>query len=119
MTYVAARKKLSRNRCLAYCEPAEQAELLAAAAPESDDKQPRLTVAELKKEVGRRKLEVEAEKHPLPDGRYRVLYADPPWKYADELIEGYGAAEQDGKFAKRNQPCAASLAWTSRMMLSI
>ena len=24
---------------------------------------------------------------------YRVLYADPPWKYSDELIEGYGAAE--------------------------
>ena len=23
---------------------------------------------------------------------YRVLYADPPWKYSDELIDGYGAA---------------------------
>lgn len=29
---------------------------------------------------------------PMPDGKYRVIYADPPWKYADELIEGYGAA---------------------------
>jgi len=30
---------------------------------------------------------------PLPEGKYRVIYADPPWKYNDELIEGYGAAE--------------------------
>jgi len=30
---------------------------------------------------------------PLPEGKYRVIYADPPWQYSDELIEGYGAAE--------------------------
>ncbi len=24
--------------------------------------------------------------------KYSIFYADPPWKYADELIEGYGAA---------------------------
>lgn len=29
----------------------------------------------------------------LPEGKYRVLYADPPWEYGDKLIEGYGAAE--------------------------
>jgi N6-adenosine-specific RNA methylase IME4 len=29
----------------------------------------------------------------LPDGKYRVMYADPPWRYSDKLIEGYGAAE--------------------------
>jgi len=29
---------------------------------------------------------------PLPDGKFRVIYADPPWKYSDELIQGYGAA---------------------------
>ncbi len=26
-------------------------------------------------------------------GKYRVIYADPPWQYGDKLIEGYGAAE--------------------------
>lgn len=29
----------------------------------------------------------------LPSGKYRVVYADPPWQYSDKLIEGYGAAE--------------------------
>lgn len=26
----------------------------------------------------------------LPDAKYRVLYADPPWKYGDQLTEDYG-----------------------------
>jgi N6-adenosine-specific RNA methylase IME4 len=26
-------------------------------------------------------------------GEYEVIYADPPWLYGDDLIEGYGAAE--------------------------
>jgi len=30
---------------------------------------------------------------PLPEGKYNVIYSDPPWKYGDKLIEGYGAAE--------------------------
>jgi len=30
---------------------------------------------------------------PLPEGKYQVLYADPPWNYGDKLIDGYGAAE--------------------------
>ena len=29
----------------------------------------------------------------LPDGKYNIIYADPPWKYSDKLIEGYGAAD--------------------------
>ncbi len=28
-----------------------------------------------------------------PTQKYRIIYADPPWQYSDELIEGYGAAE--------------------------
>lgn len=30
---------------------------------------------------------------PPLEGKYRIIYADPPWKYGDKLIEGYGAAE--------------------------
>jgi N6-adenosine-specific RNA methylase IME4 len=30
----------------------------------------------------------------FPKGKYRVIYADPPWKYGDELIENYGGAEK-------------------------
>jgi len=29
----------------------------------------------------------------LPDGQYRVVYADPPWQYGDRLVDGYGPAE--------------------------
>lgn len=29
----------------------------------------------------------------LPSGKFRVLYADPPWKYGDQLTEAYGPAE--------------------------
>ncbi len=28
-----------------------------------------------------------------PSGKYRVIYADPPWSYGDRLTEGYGPAE--------------------------
>jgi len=27
------------------------------------------------------------------EGKYRIIYADPPWKYNDKLIDGYGPAE--------------------------
>lgn len=37
-----------------------------------------------------RRAEV-AEIPDLPTGKYRVIYADPPWKYGDELTENYGA----------------------------
>lgn len=29
----------------------------------------------------------------LPTNTYRVLYVDPPWQYNDQLVEGYGPAE--------------------------
>ena len=44
--------------------------------------------------------EARANMTPIPDGKYRVLYADPPWKYGDLLAiskdglsESYGAAD--------------------------
>lgn len=30
---------------------------------------------------------------PKITGKYRVIYADPPWKYNDRLVDGYGPAE--------------------------
>jgi len=29
----------------------------------------------------------------LPDAKFRVIYADPPWKYGDKLTEDYGPAK--------------------------
>jgi len=30
---------------------------------------------------------------PIPDNKYTVVYADPPWQYRDKLTEKYGTAE--------------------------
>lgn len=45
---------------------------------------------ELRSEIQKERL---TQKLKLPSNKYRVIYADPPWKYNDKLIEGYGAAE--------------------------
>jgi N6-adenosine-specific RNA methylase IME4 len=29
----------------------------------------------------------------IPDGKFRVIYADPPWKYGDGLTENYGGTQ--------------------------
>lgn len=42
---------------------------------------------EVRREIKRAAVQ-EAVK--LPDAKYRVLYADPPWKYGDQLTEDYG-----------------------------
>jgi len=39
------------------------------------------------------KLEEVKETSKLPDAKYRVIYADPPWKYGDQLTEAYGAVK--------------------------
>lgn len=51
------------------------------------------TVKELRGEVDQYKRNKEREfaLHNTPE-KFDVIYADPPWKYNDELIEGYGAA---------------------------
>ena len=33
------------------------------------------------------------EAAPLPAGKFRVFYADPPWKYGDQLTEDYGPTQ--------------------------
>lgn len=70
---------------VASLEPAEQDVLLAEA--ERD----KLTVRDVRARV--RALQGPAKIAQLPPDTYRVLYADPPWRYNDELIVGYGAAE--------------------------
>lgn len=44
-----------------------------------------------------RMAKFEAAKHkeaaPAIKGKYRIIYADPPWKYNDKLVDGYGPAE--------------------------
>lgn len=47
------------------------------------------TITQVRRELNREKIqEFIPEK---PSGKYRVIYADPPWKYGDQLTENYGA----------------------------
>lgn len=76
---------------VARLEPAEQEYWLSQAEPLPGETKPRLSVHELRAAIRGAKLLT--AQNGIPVGTYRVIYADPPWKYADELIEGYGAAE--------------------------
>jgi N6-adenosine-specific RNA methylase IME4 len=65
------------------------------------------TRGKLRAEVRRLKKEREAAlAGPIPAGQYRVLYADPPWEYADELVDGYGAAEHHYLTMSADELCA-------------
>jgi len=64
--------------------PGEQEQWLEKAEEEH------LSVRELRTQIKEAKR---PEPVPIPDGIYRVIYADPPWSYGDKLIDGYGAAE--------------------------
>ena len=54
-----------------------------AAAVESGKK----TICQTRREIFRAKT---VEAAPLPTEKFRVVYADPPWKYGDQLTEDYG-----------------------------
>lgn len=68
-----------------------------------------LPISELRKEIRNERLQI-AAKQELPEGKFRVLYADPPWKYNDELIEGYGAAEHHYPTMTVDELCALPIA---------
>jgi N6-adenosine-specific RNA methylase IME4 len=44
---------------------------------------------EVRREMKRAEVQVVEN---LPDAKFRVIYADPPWKYGDQLTEDYGPA---------------------------
>ncbi len=50
-----------------------------------------LTRSELRSLIRAKRLKDDAV--PLPAGKYRVIYADPPWKYGDQLTENYGGTK--------------------------
>lgn len=92
--WVAGRIELSRRRDnlswghhaeVAGLPPEQQNVLLAQADAEE------LSRDELRRAVHRAKASVQIQ--PVPSKLYRVIYADPPWKYNDKLVEGYGPAE--------------------------
>ena len=42
----------------------------------------------------------------LPSDKFRVIYADPPWKYGDQLTEAYGATEYHYPAMSLSELCA-------------
>jgi len=61
------------------------------------------TVRELKNAI----REASKPKTPdAPEGEFRILYGDPPWKYSDELIKEYGAVEHHYTTMSIDELCA-------------
>jgi N6-adenosine-specific RNA methylase IME4 len=48
------------------------------------------TITQVRRELQREKV---LNKVQLPTDKYRVIYADPPWKYGDQLTEAYGPTQ--------------------------
>jgi N6-adenosine-specific RNA methylase IME4 len=106
--WVSSRIEFSRRReNLSYahhCEvaslpPAAQDELLAQAEAEA------WSSRELRKAARQAASAETRQRNPLPAGKYRVLYADPPWKYNDER-QGYGAATDHYSTLAVDELCA-------------
>lgn len=47
---------------------------------------------------------------PLPTGKYRVIYADPPWFYSGQNLEQYGPAERHYPTMEEDALCAMPVA---------
>lgn len=69
----------SHHQAVAYLPPEKQEELLDEAEPDEEGKEPRLSVADLRKRV--RKERDSVPPPPLPQSRFNLIYADPPWRY--------------------------------------
>jgi len=82
----------SHHKAIAALTSTEQRRWLKRAQPKEGETTPRLSVRELKKAIRQDRIEKERQKNPLPDDTYRVIYADPPWKYNDERQHTTGAA---------------------------
>jgi N6-adenosine-specific RNA methylase IME4 len=54
----------------------------------------KLSVRELRREIEKEKYLINIKEKPLPDNKYRVVYADPPWNYGNSGLDEYGHAER-------------------------
>lgn len=95
--YVCGRIEMSRRRDnlsfahhseVAALEPSEQDELLDWATTEAASRN------ELRAEVKRRKNKASVTP-PLPDGKYRVIYADPPWEVGSIVLDKWESPLSD------------------------
>jgi N6-adenosine-specific RNA methylase IME4 len=83
------------TRELKKVEPEQRPAVYAAAVEAADGKRPTAKQVQAAAFEVRREIKLEAVKEAvnLPDAKFRVVYADPPWKYGDQLTEDYGAVK--------------------------
>jgi len=72
-----------------------------AAAVERGEK----TLSQVAREM--RKEELSKNVSPLPSGKYRVIYADPPWQYGDTMNISKDGLSEDWGAAKKHYPTMA------------
>ena len=61
------------------------------------------TIPQAKREVVKRER---AETPPVPSDKYRIFYADPPWKYGNKGLDDYGHAERHYPTMSITELCA-------------
>ena len=61
------------------------------------------TIPQAKREMVKRER---AETPPIPSDKYRMLYADPPWKYGNKGLDDYGHAERHYPTMSISELCA-------------
>ena len=93
----------SHHQSVAYLEPEQQNSLLKKANDEH------LTVRELREEVKKEKFK-DKKVIPLPDNKYQVIYADPPWAYNDKQDTSIlGGAEKHYSTMSIDELCALDI----------
>ena len=100
----------SQARELARVAPEHRVEVLETALAQSINRGEKLTAAQIREVASEKEIKLASsairmektaermaeralcvdEAAKLPDAKFRVIYADPPWKYGDQLTEDYG-----------------------------
>ena len=85
--FVRRRTNLSwtHHEAVAPLTAAQQKKWLKKAQPKEGETKPQLSVSQLKRAIRDANPK---ESPPLPDDKYKVIYADPPWNYNDKCEEG-------------------------------
>lgn len=101
-----------RNKLLPYFDVSALYVLSSPSCPQ-EARDEALAMADAGEHVTHAAAKSLAERHATPnltrdgvDTGYRVVLADPPWKYSDGLIDGYGAAEHHYPTLSIEQLCA-------------
>ncbi len=95
--------KVKREGTPALIQAVESGRIPVSSAAELADKEPEFqesvvervhTGVKLTEAIRQTNHEMKIEAPELPSGKYRVIYADPPWSYGNSGLDGYGHAER-------------------------